>query len=239
MKAIFLDAGLTLLRAHPSLGGVYTGVTRRFGREIPPAEFDRSAAAAFHKQAAEHRDAGEEGLRTSEALERESWRRHARRVMGGIPLMDGMEFDGWFEVLYREFGSAAVWRPYADVPPALEALRARGLRLAVLSNWDARLHGILEEGGIRPHFERVFVSSEIGWRKPHPAIFRHAMEVMGLAPGEVIHVGDSVGDDLRGAEACGIRAALIDRAGNQGTVDGIPRIRDLRGLETLLDGAPA
>ena len=234
MKALFLDAGLTLLRAHPSLGGVYTGVTRRFGREIPPADFDGAAGAAFHAMAAEHRAAGEEGMRTSDALERESWRRHARGVMEALPAMDGIDFEAWFEDLYRDFGSSAVWRPYDDVVPALERFRARGLRLAVVSNWDSRLHAILEDGDLRRWFDEVVVSSEIGWRKPHPGIFRHALEVMGVGPGEVLHVGDSVGDDLEGAAGCGIGAVLIDREGVRRAPAGFRRVGDLREVEGLL-----
>ncbi len=235
-RAVFLDAGLTLLRAKPSLGGVYTLVTRTHGREVAPAEFDRAAEAAFHAQAAEHRDAGEAGMRTSEDLERESWRRHARRVMDGVPAMAGMDFEAWFEDLYRDFGSARVWAPFEDVVPALDLLQERGLRLAVVSNWDRRLHRILEDNGLHSRFEAVIVSSEIGWRKPHPEIFRRALAALDLPPGEVLHVGDSVGDDVAGARAAALRAALLDRRGAK-PGDGVPVLRDLHGILGLLGGA--
>lgn len=156
--------------------------------------------------------------------------------MDGVPAMAGLDFEAWFEDLYRDFGSAAVWRPFDDAVPALERLRARGLRLAVVSNWDRRLHGILEEGGLREWFDAVVVSSEVGWRKPHPGIFREALAALRVAPGEVLHVGDSVGDDLAGAAAMGIRAALIDRGGGVAP-PGHPVLRDLREIEGLLDGA--
>lgn len=233
VKTVFLDAGLTLLRAEPSLGGVYTLVTRRHGLEVPPGEFDAAAGAAFHAQAAEHRAAGEAGLRTSEDLERASWRIHARRVKDAIPAMRGLDFHAWFDDLYEEFGSARVWKPFEDAVPALDALRSRGIRLAVVSNWDSRLHGILEEGGLRARFDAVVVSSEVGWRKPHGEIFRIALEATGSSPGEVLHVGDSLGDDLRGAAAAGIRAALIDRDGTRES-DGAPVLGDLREIEGLL-----
>lgn len=233
MKAVLLDAGMTLLRAEPSLGGVYAMVTRRFGRDVAPEEFERSAEAAFHAQAAEHRGAGEAGLRTSEEDERSSWHRHARRVMDGVPAMAGVPFEPWFEDLYRDFGSASVWGPFEDAVPALEALRARGLRLAVVSNWDHRLHRILGDRGLTRWFDAVVVSSEVGWRKPHPEIFRRALGELGIRPGEALHVGDSAGDDVAGASACGIRAALLDRKGTR-SGDGAAVIRDLREIADLL-----
>jgi len=234
-KAIFLDAGMTLLRADPSLGGVYTRVTRLHGRDVPPEEFERAADAAFHAMAAEHREGGEPGLRTSDGIERESWHRHARRVMEAVPAMAGMDFGGWFEDLYREFGSASAWAPCDDAVPALEALRAGGVRLAVVSNWDGRLRRILEEHGLRPYFDAVVISAEVGWRKPHPEIFRRALAEAGAAPGEALHVGDSVGDDVDGARAAGIRPVLLDRRGGK-SCDGTAIIRDLRHLVGMVDG---
>jgi putative hydrolase of the HAD superfamily len=232
-RAVLLDAGLTLLRARPSLGGVYTNITRTHGLEVEPADFDRAAEAAFHAQAAEHRDAGEAGMRTSEDLERASWHRHARRVMDGVPAMAGIDFEAWFEDLYRDFGSASVWAPFEDVLPALDLLAERGVRLAVVSNWDRRLHRILEDNGLHSRFEAVIVSSEIGWRKPHPEIFRRALAALDIRPEAALHVGDSVGDDVAGARAAGIRAALLDRRGEK-AADGVPVIRDLHGVVSLL-----
>ncbi len=213
MKAVLVDAGLTLLRAEPSLGGIYTLVTRSFGRDIPPAEFDRAAGAAFHDLAEEHRNAGESGLRTSEDLEQASWKSHARKVKDGVPAMEGIDFEAWFHCLYAAFGTSAVWTPFDDALPALDALRARGLRIAVVSNWDRRLHDILRERDVTARVDAVIVSSEVGWKKPHSAIFRAALGALGVEPGEALHVGDSVGDDMIGAEAVGIRPVLLRRDG--------------------------
>jgi putative hydrolase of the HAD superfamily len=237
MKAVLLDAGLTLLRADPSLGGVYARVARAHGREVPERDFERAAEAAFHAQAAGHRAAGEQGLVTSDEHERVSWRQHARRVMDGLPGMKGLDFDPWFEDLYGDFGSARAWAPYEDAVPALEALRARGLRLAVVSNWDSRLRRILEDHGLHTRFDAVVISAEVGWRKPHPAIFHRALELLGAGPGEVLHVGDSVGDDVGGARAAGIRPVLLDRKGGRaGGRDpgGAEVIRDLRQILELV-----
>lgn len=233
MKAVLLDAGLTLLRASPSLGGIYARVTRRFGREVPEADFERVADDAFHAQAAEHRALGVPGLRTSDDHERVSWNAHARRVVDGLPAMRGVDFDRWFEDLYAEFGSSAAWEPYDDAVPLLAALRERGVRLAIVSNWDSRLRAILEERALRPWFDAVVISAEVGWRKPHPAIFAAALELLGCAPGDALHCGDSAGDDVAGARAAGVRPVLLDRSGTK-SLEGVTVVRGLGEIAALL-----
>jgi putative hydrolase of the HAD superfamily len=232
-KAVLLDAGLTLLRASPSLGGVYSRVARRHGVDADPEGFGRAAEAAFHFMGIEHREGGTVGLRTSDEIEHGSWRRHARRVMDGMPEMAGVDFERWFEDLYGEFGAAVAWEPFDDAVPAIEALRERGVRLAVVSNWDSRLRNILRARRLEPYFDAVVISAEVGWRKPHGAIFRRSLEALGAAPGEALHVGDSVGDDVEGARAAGIRPVLLDRSGEK-RVDGADVIRDLRQIVDLL-----
>lgn len=233
MKAVLLDAGLTLLRAAPSLGGIYARVARRHGAEVDEGAFERSAEAAFHAQAAEHRALGVEGLRTSDEHERVSWTAHARKVAGGLPGMAKVDFDRWFEDLYGEFGTASAWEPFDDAVPLLESLRARGVRLAIVSNWDTRLRAILDERRLRPYFDAVVISAEVGWRKPHPAIFGKALGLLGCAPADALHVGDSVGDDVEGARAAGIRPVLLDRSGTK-RVEGVAVVRGLDGIPGLL-----
>ena len=232
MKAVLLDAGLTLLRADPSLGGVYSGVTRRLGLEVPPAAFESAAEAAFHLMGLEHREGGVPGLRTSDDLERESWRRHARRVMDGVPAMAGLDFGRWFEELYDEFGAARAWVPFDDTRPALEALRRAGVKVAVVSNWDGRLRGILDEHRLTPLVDAVVISAEVGWRKPHGEIFERALKALGVRPAETLHCGDSVGDDVEGALQAGIRPVLLARDGRRAP-DGVAAVRDLASLVEL------
>ena len=232
MKALLLDAGLTLLRAAPSLGGIYARVARRHGATVAEADFERAAENAFHAQAAAHRALGEEGLRTSDGHERISWTAHARAVAGALPSMAEVPFAPWFEDLYDEFGTAAAWEPYPDAEPLLRGLRERGVRLAVVSNWDTRLRPILEKRGLRPYFDAVVISAEVGWRKPHPAIFLDALERLGVPPADAVHCGDSVGDDVEGARAAGIRPVLLDRAGTRPS-PGCEVVRGLDGLARL------
>ncbi|MCC6237479.1 MAG: HAD family hydrolase [Dehalococcoidia bacterium] len=99
-------------------------------------------------------------------------------------------------------------RLYPEVPTVLERL-ARHYRLAIVSNGlgvEQRLK--IEPLGLDRHIEVAAISSELGTRKPEPAIFRHALEQLDVAPGEAIHVGDDIGADVLGARAAGLAAGI-------------------------------
>jgi HAD superfamily hydrolase (TIGR01493 family) len=96
---------------------------------------------------------------------------------------------------------------FEEVPGAAAACRAlagRGLRLAVVSNWDIGLHEHLGTLGLSALFETVVTSAEAGAPKPAPAVFELALARLGTAPERTVHVGD--GDaDAEGARAAGLR----------------------------------
>jgi putative hydrolase of the HAD superfamily len=101
------------------------------------------------------------------------------------------------------FMSAIVFEPEPGAFEAVRRLEARGLALGVVSNWDCGLPEHLERLGLRLP---VVTSAEAGAAKPDPAIFRLALERLGVAPERALHVGDS-GADEAGAAAAGMRFA--------------------------------
>lgn len=103
------------------------------------------------------------------------------------------------------------FRLFPDAVPALDGLRARGLRLALVSNWDMSLPAVLDGLGIADRFETVTVSAVCGVAKPDPAIYALTLRAMGLAPGRVVHVGDDLRLDGAGAAAAGVRPVIIGR----------------------------
>jgi len=120
----------------------------------------------------------------------------------------------------------------------LEALR-RHHRLAVVSNFDytptARF--VLEREGVADLFDTIVVSDAVGWRKPAPAIFTHALEALGVSAAHALFVGDRVDLDVAGAQASGMRAAWINRAGEtlpEGASAPEFDIRDLAELAEIL-----
>jgi putative hydrolase of the HAD superfamily len=127
---------------------------------------------------------------------------------------------------------AVRFRAYPEVPDVLARLRARGARLAVVSNWDISLHDVLERTALRPLVDAVVISAELGVAKPDPAIFAAALERLGATADGAMHVGDSLEADVEGARAAGIEAVFVARDGAR-TPEGV---RAIASLDGLLDG---
>jgi putative hydrolase of the HAD superfamily len=116
---------------------------------------------------------------------------------------------------------------FDDAVPALRELRGRGLRLAVVSNWDSSLREVLESAGVHELVDAVVSSAEVGAAKPDPAPFRAALEALGCGAKEAVHVGDREDNDVRGAEAAGIRAVRLARDGSRGEGETIRSLAEL------------
>jgi putative hydrolase of the HAD superfamily len=125
--------------------------------------------------------------------------------------------------------AAIRFRAYPEVPAVLERLRAGGARLAVVSNWDVSLHDVLERTGLRGLVDAVVISAELGVAKPAPAIFRAALDRLGVSAAGAMHVGDSVEADVAGARAAGLEAVLVARNGGQAPA-GVRVVASLDGL---------
>ena len=120
---------------------------------------------------------------------------------------------------------------YPEVDGVLRELRARGVRLVVVSNWDVSLHEVLARTGLAALVDGAVTSAELGVAKPDPAIFAAALEVAGgVAPGEALHAGDSVEADVAGARAAGLHAVLVRRDGDGEAIEGVRTIKSLDGL---------
>ena len=121
------------------------------------------------------------------------------------------------------------FRAYPEVPEALARLRARGARLAVVSNWDSSLHDVLERTDLRRLVDAVVISAEEGVAKPDPRIFRIALERLGAETAGALHVGDSLEHDVAGARAAGLEAVLVARDG-AAVPDGVHTVGSLAEL---------
>jgi putative hydrolase of the HAD superfamily len=128
------------------------------------------------------------------------------------------------EVSVETMMSAIRFRAFPDAAPALAELRALGLRLVCVSNWDVSLPEVLERCGLAGALDGVVTSAEVGARKPDPAIFAPALELAGCAATEALYVGDTPAEDLAAARAAGVPGLLIDRTGGA-DIDSLESIR--------------
>lgn len=127
--------------------------------------------------------------------------------------------------------------------PALRTAAVRQLaphfRLGLLSNFDDAQCGreVLGDTGIAHLFEAVIISAEVGLRKPNPQIYRRILEMMRLDAAEVLFVGDTPREDVKGPRNVGMRTAWISK-GAAALPEGVPQpdfiIGDLAELPAAL-----
>jgi len=146
----------------------------------------------------------------------------------------------------RQFDVGADAAPYVELffqvttkvelyPETRGVLEALGdMRAAILSNAD---HEHVAAWDFTLPVEFVLISETVGAYKPHRRVFEHALERLGLTPHDVLHVGDSDVDDVKGAREAGLRVAWVNRDGRRRRPD-VPapdfEIRDLSELPLIL-----
>jgi putative hydrolase of the HAD superfamily len=204
-----------------------------YGRELPDAQlralYEASGREAERWWSEEHR-----GYTTQERLrwilERAAVqpRENCRHVAAAVDAVD----------------NALLMLPPAMLPGAWQMLRtlSRKFTLAVISDTgfaSGRAQDrLLEKDGARKFFAATIYSMDIGHAKPRPEIFAAAVETLGVAPHEIIHVGDNERTDVRGALAAGFRAIRLDVVRQGGPSEGEFVARTFEELtQYILDGA--
>lgn len=133
--------------------------------------------------------------------------------------------------------SQRLWsRVLPGIPEALSRLVEAGFRLVAVSNSDGTVESGLRDRDLRRFFGPVVDSARVGYEKPDPRIFEHALRVSGADPATTLHVGDLYDADVRGARAAGIHPVLLDPFGDWPHVD-CQRFRDVPELQAALCAA--
>jgi putative hydrolase of the HAD superfamily len=209
IKAIFFDAVGTLFYLTKTVGHHYALVGDEIGLKLNPKQLDHAFAAAWKRMPPREPIDG-----PREDDDKGWWRELVDLVLDAVaPQLTEPDRDNFFEVAYEHFAEAGVWELYPEVPHVLRELHPR-FQLAVISNFDGRLRFILENLSISKFFQHVFISSELGADKPHPEIYRRALEFIQLQPRQSMHVGDDPERDWNGATAAGLTIYRLDRRGN-------------------------
>jgi HAD superfamily hydrolase (TIGR01549 family) len=155
-------------------------------------------------------------------------------LVGGLGLEEPERRRAAARGVAEEHRRANLWSERAEgAAEVLTTLRGRGYRIAVVSNADGRVRGLLESAGLSRLLEFVVDSAEVGVEKPDPRIFHAATERLGLEPYECAYVGDIYEIDVVGAERAGLSAILV---GDGPAPESVVRIARLGELEPLFTG---
>ena len=230
VRAVFFDVDFTLIYPGPTFRGEgYREFCARYGMDVDPSRFGRAVASA-----ASILDSSEEAVYDAEIFV--AYTRHIIEQMGG----SGPAVDPCAREIYGEWAACRHFELYDEVADVLRDLASSGLRLGLISNSHRCL------ASFQSHFEldgliaAAVSSSEHGYMKPHPSIFSAALGLVGVPAADALMVGDNVRQDVDGALAAGMRAALVHRgdAAPAQAADlaarGVPVIRSLTEVQSLL-----
>jgi len=213
IQAVTFDVGGTLIEPWPSVGHVYAEVAAQHRLKNLTAEFLEARFRTAWRARKNFNDT------------RAGWEELVDEVFRGLAAQPPSAT--FFPKLYERFAQPAAWRVFDDVLPALDALASRGIKLGVISNWDERLRELLRRLRLHDYFEAVIISCEVGFAKPSPVIFEQAALKLGLSPASVLHVGDSLELDVRGAESAGFQALQLRRQREEPGRGGLKNLGEL------------
>ena len=135
--------------------------------------------------------------------------------------------DRAFDVFWRVRNQVTL---YSDVVPALHRFK-RSCTVLALSNGNADLRQV----GLDALFDHAVYAADVGVAKPHGAMFRTVLEITGLAPDQLLHIGDDPIADMRGAREAGMFTAWVNRNGDRWPDDESPPDTEVSDLEQLAD----
>jgi putative hydrolase of the HAD superfamily len=228
-KIIFFDAVGTLFGVRCTVGEIYAQFAQQLGIYVDAQQlntafihsFKTAPRAAFTNVKPQYLP----------GLEYDWWRTLARRsfersgVLAQIP-----DFDAFFRPLFTYFETADPWVVYPETLNALEVLKALGIELAIISNFDSRLHAVLKALTLEDWFQSVTISTQVGAAKPETEIFRMALAQHNYLPEQAWHVGDSWTEDYEGAITAGFQGIWLNRGESERYLTS-PKLKDTPILE--------
>jgi HAD superfamily hydrolase (TIGR01509 family) len=155
------------------------------------------------------------------------------RVLFGDAVSDPRMLESVTQAFLRPIFAIAALDP--EALPVLRTLRQRGIRTAIVSNlpWGspaAAWRAELERHGLLAAVDAAVFCVDVGHRKPHPAPIERALELLKVAPGEAVFVGDDPRWDVAGAKRAGVRPILLSRLPTHEVDESVPVARDLRSV---------
>jgi putative hydrolase of the HAD superfamily len=220
LRAVLFDVDFTLCRPGPELSAErYARIAARHGvaLDVDRYETAREAAALNLK-------------RHPELLHDDTiWHRFTAEIFVGMGGPEVLASDCATEI-EQGWEVSENFELFEDALPVLDELRGAGLGIGLVSNGIRDLTEFVAHH--RLDVDAIVDSRTHGRVKPHPTIFRAALDLLAVDPADAVMVGDSLEEDVEGARALGLRAILIDREDRHPEVD--ERLTDLYGLPAAL-----
>jgi HAD superfamily hydrolase (TIGR01662 family) len=199
--AVFFDVDFTLIFPGPTFRGEgYQGFCAQHGIEVDASRFELAVAAA-----APLLEGSDEP-----AYDNELFVRYTARIieeMGGR----GDAVTVCAREIHSQWSGNHHFELYDDVPGVLRELVTTGIRVGLISNSHRCLESFQTHFELQGLISAAVTSAEHGYMKPHPSIFRAALEQAQITPADAVMVGDSVRHDVEGALRVGMRAVLLHR----------------------------
>jgi len=229
-QAVFFDVDFTLIYPGPMFRGEgYRAFCARYGMQVDAAKFEHGVASA-----ASLLDGPDDAPYDAEIFVK--YTRHIIEQMGG----EGPRIDDCAREIYAEWAACQHFELYDEVPAVLRELATAGVRIGLISNSHRCLASFESHFELHGLISATVSSSEHGFMKPHPSIFSAALQLVNVAAGDAVMVGDSVRQDVEGALRAGMRAVLLNRGDRPAPreadlrAQGVPIIRSLRDLPHLV-----
>lgn len=203
-RAVFFDAGGTLLRTAEPVGVTYARFAEHYGWRAEAEKTEQGFREAWTRRTTGSR-------RTDTVLGKEGWKKivEASLQVAGMP--DSFPLENYFHEVYEHFARPDAWRAFPETEGVLRDLKKKGLQTGLLSNWDGRLRKVLEGFSWAEQLDPILISEEVGTEKPDAGIFRVAEKKGGWQPEECVLIGDDPVSDRGGADSAGWRWALVAR----------------------------
>jgi REG-2-like HAD superfamily hydrolase len=193
--ALLLDAAGTLLHPAIPVAQTYARIAAEHGVGITPAQVGQRFAYIMKHAAALRRNSPD-------------WRPFWQAV---VEHCTGSDDPVLLDALIDHFRAPRAWTVAAGAASCCMQVRTRGMKVAIVSNWDVHLRPLLADLGATAWLDAIVISAEEQLEKPDPRIFLRACARLGVEPGAAVHVGNDPDDDVAGASAAGCAALLIGR----------------------------
>lgn len=230
IEAVFFDAGETLLTPQPSWSELSAQVLQQRGHDVSTERMRE----AWRHGGQHFLNAADEGFMFSASAEDS----HTFWTNLYLDMLDflGVDDHDAAEVLYATFSDPSNYALFDDALPTIAALKERGLKVGVISNFESWLRKLLDQLGVLAIFDVVAISGDLALEKPDPRIFKWAMQELRVDAPSSLHVGDSPNFDAQPAHDLGMVGVLLDRHGRWNDLDAdYPKVATLGELLDLVD----